>query len=164
MNAPDLGQELSEGQVLSTRMTAPLRLLGLAIPVALVAFMAYGAGHGDTDASFFFGVAFASVPCLLVSWLLVSLATVQVRGNGLWVKTLTGKGTMPFARITYVSSCHFLAVFITTLPLVTVTYQGERGTRKRIRFVARLVMDAYVCGVHRYVVSLRAKSRPFTSR
>ena len=155
MNKSDVQHDFLEGTVLSTRMTLPLRVVGFALPVGFLVLVARIAADG-TEWSICITATVGFLLSLLLGWVLISLATAQVGGNGLSIKRLGQKHAIPFASITSVRSRHFLTMFILTLPLVTVTYQTKDGISTVVRFVPPMVLTGWVCGIHPYVMSLRA--------
>jgi hypothetical protein len=126
--------------------------------VLLVVMVWSGTGLQDL------GVAEAAV-CLLgfalaggIGWLLVSLCSVRAGDVGVEVRMPWRRAHVPYDRILAVTWMWGLAVFVTVLPIVTLTVRMPGGEAARFRFMGRLRLRALRDGEPTDVILLRRRA------
>jgi len=163
MSAPetelDYGQELFSGNILSSRLTWPLRIEGMMLLVGYVIVTVASAVDRWAVSTVLFIVVQTGmcIPVILYSWLYISLADVRLCDSGVVAKTVNREVALSFKRITHVSSYRVLNAIVSVLALVTITYCNEHGRRRRIRFVGRCD-GVFKGGIHPVAIFLRSKA------
>jgi hypothetical protein len=143
--------------VMSTRLTIPFKGVGMVLPILagllLMAFFRYLPVSVWTIA--------AAMPTLLVCpwlcWCILRLGHVAADDEGVEARVLWKVIRVRYNDIVGVTSHHALAVFITTLPLVTIRYRGPQGSVEKIRHIARFTLKGWQKGAHPDVLFLQAK-------